>query len=96
MHRFEGVLKFLIILSNISFYIKWSGHLAASAHTVLMPLACKDSHELGTVSYSYAHYTSSVWKFIFRLGSKRVGRQSDSSECHLSGRNRVLPITGLN
>lgn len=49
MHRFEGVLKFLIILSNISFYIKWSGHLAASAHAVLMPLACKDSHELGTV-----------------------------------------------
>jgi len=42
MHRFEGVLKFLIILSNILFYIKWSGHLAASAHTVLMPLACKD------------------------------------------------------
>ena len=45
MHRFEGVLKFLIIL----FYIEWSGHLAASAHAVLMLLACKDSHELGTV-----------------------------------------------
>ena len=49
MHRFEGVLKFLIILSNILFYIEWSGHLIASAHAVLMFLACKDSHELGTV-----------------------------------------------
>ena len=49
MHRFEGVLKFRLILCNVLFYIKWDGNLAAAVHVVLMTQACKDSHVLGTV-----------------------------------------------